>query len=421
MCALEHYLWAWMHWTDSVAGGELPEVARSFSRTFTFADAYKPGQGPTAHVMPLPAVFAGLVYHFLGIASNSSEVILLTAAIAWTIASFLLGYRVMEELGSPVWARLASLLALLLLPLNIGLESRSFRIWEGAMAATMEMAFLLLLLRLDRAGRSDTKAIVLLSFCVAALLFVAPPLGLPAYFACLIFMIAKQPGRQWGRTVVIAFMTLVVVLAPWTIRNELVFGHAIPLRSDFGLELAIGMNPAAVRSSTPRETFRARLAAIHPFSGEEGYDKMRQAGGEVAYANKLKDESYAWMKANPFDTLTLVLRHIREFFFPSPWTWELVWRGPFSRGGPQMVMNWTLSALGLLGAIWMTMRGGRRPLYVLLMLMMPALTYALTQPIPRYRYIVATLLVYFASDFIARMGAGLWSGYRDSLEPPAAI
>lgn len=402
ICVAEHYLWSWAHWRDSVSGGELPEVARAFSRTFTFSDAYKPGQGPTAHVMPLPAIFAGLVYRYLGIATTPAEFVLLTAAIAWAIASFWLGYRVMGELGSPPLARLAGLLALLLLPLNIGLESRSFRIWEGAMAATLGLAFLLLLLRYDRLRRIDPKSVAVLAFSAAILLFISPPLGVPAYCGCLIFMVARQPARQWWRTILIAIGALLIVLAPWTIRNAIVLGHPIPLRSNFGLEIAVGMNPDAVHSANPNATFHERLSKIHPFSGTEGYARMKQAGGEVAYANQLKQETFAWMRSHPGDAATLVVRHMREYFFPSPWMWEVVWRGPFATGGPQIVINWAVTALGLIGAISLAISRGRRPVYALLILLMPVLLYALTQPIPRYRYIGAALLMYFAADWFGR-------------------
>ena len=390
------------------AVGEALEVARAFAENFSLSNAYKPGQGPTAHVMPTTPVFAGLIYRGFGFASPVSEAILFACATALTFVSFGLGYRLMAEVGSPRAARILGLVLLALLPLNMDAEAKSFRVWEGGLATACGLGYLLLLIRFDKAGRTGLGATALLAFAAAILLFISPPLGVAGYLCTLIVMVKRQPARFWLRSGAIAVLALIMVLTPWTVRNALVFGHFVPLRSNFGLELAIGMNPEAVNTTDPGATFRKRMAEVHPFTSDSAYARMQAAGGEVEYAKKLQTDTWAWMREHPAQASQLALRHAREYFLPSVWLWRIpAWHGFTGSGGPQILATWGLAVLGLLGAAAATFRGWRWR-YPVIILMTPMLVYMLTQPILRYRYLGYSLLVYFATDLVVRVGAGLW-------------
>lgn len=400
--AAERFGWAWLHRFDgSHAGGEFYEAARAFATTGAIADAYRPGQGPTAHLMPLPVIYAGTVYRVFGVGSIAAEFVLLCGAIVTIFVGYALAALVVRALGGTRTMCAAALIFLLIAPLNMRNEVVHFRIWEGALAAALGMGFLVLLLRFHDERRTDLKATLVLSFYAAVLFFVSPALGVAAYCCSLLFMVTRTAGRFWPRSAAIAVAALVIVLSPWTIRNAIVMGHPIPLRSNFGLELAIGMDPHALDAADPLSQFQAHMADLHPIKGDVPYSKMVKAGGEVAYADSLKRRTFAWMKSHPRDATRLILLHIREYFFPSPWMWEMTWRGPLTRGGPQMVATWLLAALGLVGAFWAAFRD-RRAVYALLMLLMPVMVYALTQPTLRYRYIGFALLTCFAFDAVGR-------------------
>lgn len=72
----------------------------SFARTGVLADAYRPGQGATAHLLPLPPVYAGPIYR------------------AFCVRT-------------------------------VTLQAVEFRIWKGGLAMTLAMAVLWALLQAD--------------------------------------------------------------------------------------------------------------------------------------------------------------------------------------------------------------------------------------------------------------------------------
>jgi len=404
--------------------GEAYNVARSFAEHGTFSDSFHAGQGPTAHLMPVPAIIAGTVYRGLGIFTPASNLALTVIALTFVLGSFWLLFVAFRDLGSPAAGRLLALVLLSWTPVNVLIEVIWFRVWEGGIAVALAAGVLCLVLRIDRAERIGTRAVVGLSLLAAVTLFLSPPFGVAAYLCAAILMVYRLPPRRWLATSGIAVAAMIVVLAPWTIRNTVVMGAPIVLRDNFGMEIAMANAPVLVDSPDEDGGYNARHRAIHPYAGPEGYAAMIASGGEVAYFAQLQHETGAWIVAHPHDFATLTLRHLRQLLLPDRWMFPQA--SALGATGTRLAIHWGVSAYGLFGIGYALVRLGRRYRYAAIMTLVPMLPYLIVQPTLRYRYLVFALLTFFAFDLVARLVARLAGGVSPAAAggvrtaPPAA-
>lgn len=388
---------------DSIAFGEATNVATTFSRTGEIADAFREGQGPTAHIMPVTAIIAGTVYKLFGAGTPASAGVLTTWSLLVTLGGYLLLFRAFGRLGTPLTARMLAFGFLAVVPLNMSLETIAFRVWEGGLAVFMGAFCLDQLLRLDAAENVSRRDIFGMGLLAAACLFVSPPIGVAAYFGGLLLMIRKTDRRRWPGVVGIVAVTAAIVLTPWLLRNMAVMDRPVLLRDNFGLELAQANHPAALTDADPRVVFRERHEAIHPYGDHpEAYAAMQAAGGEAAYAEKLGAETKIWIRENPLGFIQLSFRHLGEMLFPPAWYWTMF--GVASRGTyVKVALNWGVSLLALAGIVWGLRQVGTRYLYIAFFALLPLLPYMLVQPTLRYRYLIFSLFVFIAADFLARI------------------
>jgi hypothetical protein len=381
--------------------GESLNVARAIAETGIIADAFKPGQGPTAHVMPISPLIAGGIYRIFGFQTLPAEALLTLWSIGLVLTSFLFFDKVFEKLGSPLLARRAALVFLCLVPLNFSLEATWFRVWEGGLAVAIAAGFLWLVVNWD--GQPVTWGrIVAASLILAVLAFVQPNFGLAAGVCALMFAIRNIPLARWPGTIAIAGLMAVLVFGPWAARNAAVMHSPILLRSNAGLEMALAFHPEAATTSDPRQTFFVRHQLIHPYENGPGFAAMLAAGGEVAYARGLGKETMAWMAANPVATVRLGARHLVEVIFPPEWYWTM-----FSRQGTgnlgKMLLHWLVSAFGIIGIVQAVMAADRRWRYPVIMATVSILPFVLVQPTLRYRYLIFALLVFFAAHAVVTL------------------
>lgn len=388
--------------------GEAQNVAVAFSQTGTISDAFRPGQGPTAHMMPIMPIIAGTVYRAFGTESSISNGILTAVSLLLVFGGYLLLFRAFGRLGTPIASRMLGFAILALFPLNVSLETVGFRVWEGGLAVFMSALCLDQLLRLDGAEKVSTFDIAAMGLLAAACLFVSPPVGVAAYFGGGFLMIRRIERRRWPTVIGIVAVAATIVLSPWLIRNMAVMDSPILLRDNFGLELAQANHAAAVNSADPRETFIDRHREIHPFgdNSDAAYRAMQAAGGEAAYAEKLGAEAKRWIQAHPEDFAQLSLRHLREMLFPPEWLWN-----QFGTSSNSVTLklgaNWTLSLLALTGIAVGLRQVGARFGYVAMFALLPLLPYVVVQPTLRYRYLVFALFVFISADVAHRAVARL--------------
>jgi hypothetical protein len=394
--------WLALRRTIDHAGGEAVNAAVAFAQTGTLSDSFQLGQGPTAHLTPIPPLIAGVIYSAFGVMSFSSEFLLMLWSLGLTAFGSWYLFKAFEAAGTSRLALLLGLAGFWLLPMNFHLEVVMFRVWEGSLAAALAAYFIYRLIVADQQRDTGFTEIAWLSLVAAILFLVSPPLGLAGYAAALLLMIRTQPSRRWISIMAAAAIALAVVLAPWTIRNERVMGTLIPLRSNFGLELAIANHPAAARGGDDKQIFLERMREVHPYTSRVAYGRLQQAGGEVAYAEKLGRETRDWIAQHPTDFARLSAKHVSQFFFPPAWFYAINDNSSQAVKIRQSIL-WALSLLGLAGVALVLMQRRRRFDYLVIMVLVPVLPYAITQPILRYRYLTYASMMFFAAIVIAAL------------------
>jgi hypothetical protein len=394
----------WVHAPDRLQPAfhsEARSAALAFARTVAIADAYGPGQGPTAHVTPVMAIYEGLIYRTLG-EGAAAEWVLAGGAIGLFTASAYLLYLCMKRLEVPVEWRLAGLLTVCLLPFNAWIELRDLRYFEGLAATAIGAGLLLRVLDLDRRPSLSLVDTAWMGIGAAGLALINPAAALGVYGAIGILMLRRSGWRRWPAQAAVLAAALAVALTPWALRNERVLGHLVILRSNLGLELAQAYYPGAVAPENPRRAFMERHNAIHPTVNPQAFAEVR-ALGEVAYSDRLGREAEAWAASHPADAARIALRSFRQFWLPdawmySPWSAHLI-----AKDIAKTAFVWVVTLLGFAALATGLLRRDWRYLYVAPALILPSLPYVLTQPVVRYRYLISSLVVFLAFDALRRL------------------
>jgi hypothetical protein len=388
----------------SRAGGEAYLVAQAIAEGRGFADAYGLGHGPTAHLLPISPGIAGGVYKLFGVDSPAAELVLATWSIALVLGSYFFFDRDFARLGVSGRARLIALGFLCIAPTYIAQESVDFRVWEGGLAVFISALFLDRLLAL-RDGRAPFRNQAALSVIVPILFFISPLLGLAAVASLCVYWMGQRDLTGFVASFAVSGIVLAALIVPWTLRNERVLGHFIPLRSNAGLELAIGQHPGALADRPGDEILMARLAAIHPLQSRKAFDAMKAAGGEIPYARKRGVEAQQWMIAHPGQSTRLMLTHLRQALIPSPWMFRIWGNLPLAplQGGLAILVG----VFGLLGLGERLMQGDRRWFYVALLIGVPALLFSPFQPVMRYSYLDYAPLAFSAAAGLSMLSRRL--------------
>jgi hypothetical protein len=392
------------------ATGEALNVALAIGSGRGIADAYGAGTGPTAHFYPLTQAIGGGIYAVLGLRSLAAEFVLATWSIALVMASFLMLMRIFDRLGTGMTSRLGALAFACMSPLYLAQEAVDFRLWDGG------VTILLMVLLLDRLIHAEmitapddhrrNRDAVAIGICAAMLLAINPPAGMAGGVASLVLMIRRMSIKQMILAAAAGIIVLTAMLTPWVIRNEQVFGTFIPSRSNAGLELRIGMDPASLTAPDRRERFMELLSEVHPTS-PTGFAALKAAGGEVAYSRRLGSDTTHWMVTHPGKTALLLLLHLRQQWMPEPWQFA-TFGNAFMPGGRALLCS-AINVLGLLNIAYALWR--RRPGWLYLAILLFGLS-ALTlpfQPVKRYTYLYYPFMVFAAADLVAMA----WRAWRD--------
>ena len=378
----------------SGAAGEATKVAAAIAEGRGFADAYGPGQGPTAHLLPISPGWAGLIYSLFGFKSAAAEFVLAAYSIGLALGTYLILYRVFMLLGVPRRACLLALAFGCLAPVYLSQEAVDFRTWEGGLAAFLAACFLLVLV--EPSIRSLERRSLLAAALASLLFFVNPPLGGAAFICALIYGVRMLSWAQFARASLYSAIVLAGLIGPWAWRNEHVMHTPILLRSNAGLELALADYPGALDGRDRRGNFLNRIAEIHPSMSHAAFARMQHAGGEVAYARLMGNEARQWIVTHPAAAAGLFALHIRQMLIPQPWQFDV-----YGRAFSPAVRASLADLAGLLGlagiALMLLIRRKPAWLYPAAIVLVPALLTAPFQPVPRYTYLIYPTLIFCAA------------------------
>jgi 4-amino-4-deoxy-L-arabinose transferase-like glycosyltransferase len=98
-----------------------------------------------------------------------------------------------------------------------------------------------------------------------------------------------RAGKRWMLPGVVASLTLAATIAPWLVRDGMLFHRFIPMRDSMGLEMWMGNNGYSVRFTSD---------GLHPLHNAQelaDYNSM----GELAYMDHKAAQARAYIKVHP--------------------------------------------------------------------------------------------------------------------------
>jgi hypothetical protein len=223
------------------------------------------------------------------------------------------------------------------------------------------------------------------------------------------------------RVLPLFLLPCVLFVGPWVVRNRVVLGGWVALRSNFGMQLWIGNHPGSNGKSFDL-SWDNRDSFIHqnnPYSSRTELLALKEVG-ELEYMRGKQRLAMDWIREHPGEFLSLCCQRFRLFWFPPTDLWDAT----APRINVLKAVCYSLFALGMFGEMFFlifTRRAGRWLWPAALL--GPSLVYLVTHVDARYRYPVFALSALLGCSFMMRAvqvlwksaAGGAWSGLRTRL------
>lgn len=371
---------------------------------------------PSSNYSPgLPVFVAGLYEAWLGVHERAARVVLALVGSLSVLFTYLLGRRLLrrfhpspgqsEDKGGNVVPALVGAAVVAVYPAL--LEYQGMMMGEP-LAATLLSGGVLALLRAWEGGWAR--------WLLPGALFGALALVRPEYLAVAglvaVVVFAREVSRDWRRSVLRAAIflgALVVVMAPWTIRNAVVLGRFVPISTGGGQVLFAGTylpsdgdpervgeevvarHPALFAPGAARklrlEQILARLAA-HRYPGMESDQALSKMG---------KAQLWDDVSEEPLEYVGFVAAKVGRIWSHGP---RDVMREPGWEA-----LHWALVALGLMGLALLAWRRRWEALLLGTIFLATTLVSALLVASPRRVLVTIPLVAALAGVGIAWIGA----------------
>ncbi len=318
-------------------GWEMGRIARALVSGYGYADPFRGHSGPTAWVPPLYPLLMAAVFKLFGVYSLRSAWVLLalnslfSAAVAPLVFELALHlFRGKEQArGIALWS------GWLWAAYPAALQYAVRWPWEMSLTTALFTLTLVLAFRL----RAEPGVCVLgrwswfgLTWGLIALSNSTLLLFLPV---CGVWILLGERTPRAFAGVGLASLLFLAVIAPWSFRNQRVFHTFIPLRGNFGAEMAMGNGPGANG---------LLMEYNHPFQADEQF-RQYAALGEVAYVRERGQLADATIAQAPDLFLRNTLKRVYFFWVSVPHPTDKAWYVDFFR-----VLDFSfLSLAGLLG------------------------------------------------------------------------
>lgn len=365
--AIAHFPHRWLY----SRGIELGTLAQSLVAGQGLSSPFGGTTGPTALLAPgYPAVVA-LFFRIFGSFSFAAAIALMTLQLLFSVLTVLL----MMHVARRCFGVLAGDLAGAFWALSLPLLWMPTIFWETCLSTLLLVGMIALALRCERRPNPVLWALMGAHSAIAGLV---NPALLPALLGVLGWA-AWQTRKVRPYSPILGFLVLLLLFAPWPIRNARVLHAFIPMRSTVGFELWVGNRPGA--------TGFLDESQFPIFNGWE-YDQYA-AKGEVRYMRDKSTLATAYMEAHPI-----------EFLARSGVRFVRFWTGSGNQDGSVIfvlhaVFTTTLGAIGL----WRLFHARHYRLAILfsLPLLLFPLPYYITHAEFRYRLVIDPLLTMLAA------------------------
>jgi 4-amino-4-deoxy-L-arabinose transferase-like glycosyltransferase len=353
-------------------GIELGTLAQSLVAGQGLSSPFGGSTGPTALLAPgYPAVIA-LVFRIFGSFTFAAALAVMVMQVLFSAGTVLLIMIVARSCFDGRAADLAGAFWAVSLPL---LWMPTI-FWETCLSTLLLVGMLALALRCEQKPSRFLWALMG-GYCGLAALVN------PALLMTLLAVMgwgAWQTRKTLRYSPLLGLLVLLLVFAPWPIRNARALGAFIPMRSTVGLELWMG-NRAGATGFLDESVF--------PLFNRGEYDQY-VAKGEVAYMRDKSGLARTYVRAHPLEFLRLSCIRVLRF-----------WTGTGSKDGSVLFAVHALltSCLGAMGMwrLWQRGRFGVAALFLLPLMVFP-LPYYITHAEFRYRLVVDPLLTILAAS-----------------------
>jgi hypothetical protein len=388
-------------------GTENERVADSLAHGRGWADTFGPGTGPSAHVAPVyPLMLAGIYRLFGNYETASGLIVQRGLCIVLATLGILLLPVVARKLGLSMVAGWMAAFVAACLPANLPVEVTGRN--ETVLSTLALLGVIWCLADLRQRAWSGTRAVVRTGVLLGLVALASPNLllGVALYFLAELWLRAGDRLRIFRCAVGLAAICVLFV-APWMVRNYLVLGGIVPVRSNFGLELAVGNRPEANGHS-----FADGFEDMHPYLSATERERLT-AMGELAYMRDKQQQALTWIAEHPLRFARLTLSRIRLFWFTDNEQWcrfDLA-------GVPVNIPIYGLMGLAVLVELFRLMRGGQGAAVLLAAACLGlALPYFFTHVEVRYRLPIVGLSALLTCNLV--LTSVLW--LRDRLFPATA-
>ncbi len=275
---------------NSHLGAEYFNIARALAAGKGFANPFGRETGPTAWQPPLlPALLAGLLW-----ACDENKDAVMAVVIFLQVATLIgtgvlvlaLARQTARRLGPPAVAAIYFVALLCDFKLCFQLTHDS---WLVLLALDLLLAGLCWLRPLG-GWRVAASWGLFGGFCA----LVSPVVGL-VWGALSLH--AGLRRRAW-LPLAVAALAAALALAPWTVRNYLVFGRLVTVKSNLAFEL---YQSQCLQKDGLIDTFRG-----HPYTATTPEGKEYSALGEMAYLDRKREQYWQAVRADPVDFLDRV-------------------------------------------------------------------------------------------------------------------
>lgn len=359
-------------------GIELGTLAQSLAMGQGLSSPFGGSTGPTALLAPgYPALIA-LFFRIFGSRTFAAAIAIMTVQLLFSVFTVLAIVHVAHRLFGVRAANLAGTFWAVSLPL-IWMPTI---FWETSLSTLLLVGMIALALHFEQNPSYFLGALTGAYCGVTAL--VNPALLLA--FLAVLGWVAWRTRKVLPYSLVLSVSVLLLVFAPWPIRNARVLHAFIPLRSTVGFELWVG-NRAGATGFLDESQFPI-------FNNTELGDYVSK--GEVAYMANKSSLAKAYIRAHPREFLRLSLVRLIRF-----------WTGTGTKDGSLIFAMHALltTSLGMVGIVRLlkARRFSVAALFLLPLVLFP-LPYYITHAEFRYRLVIDPLLTILAAYALSGSG-----------------
>lgn len=375
--------------------GENQNIAASIVQGKGFANPFPPLEtGPSAWVAPTFPYFLAGIFWLVGtktLAAARLSIVLQSLLFAGTL--WLL-YSIVQSAFSTVTAKLATLIWLFS-PNRIGLTSTYFLSEVGFSTFSFVLAiFAVNRFRDNSTTKTATFAGLAMGFAILCLPVMV--LALPLYAYAFYVLAKARPALARAAPMLVRAISI-AVLAPWLVRNYVVFRKVVFIKSNLGVALYLA------NSGENREIGYYNYAS-------EAEGEVLQRMGEIAYNRYSLHRAMEWIRGHKKEFLVRCVKRGLAFWVANPATDFKRW-----------IWNHYQIPLLVISALGVCRHWRRSPVTVfcLAMLIVVPGVYYLTSLVDqqRYRLPFEALLTIFASTAMS----ALEPGHNDAGRTPLGV